>query len=65
VVLEELEAFLERQMTRAMTEMAKANTPDEAYAIACGLRAAARFEGEARAAVAVGEAAARELMKEE
>jgi hypothetical protein len=64
IVLEELDSFLREQREKFLVEIGRAAGPETAFAISCEARAAERFVGRAKAAVAVGEAAAREIMKE-
>ena len=62
--MQELEGFLCKQEESILARLAAAETPDAAFALACEYRAIAKFVGEARAAVSIGDAAARTLLKE-
>jgi hypothetical protein len=62
--LEELDQFFKKWEQTTLTLLVKANTPEEAFRIACEFRAAQTFMTAARAAVAVGGMAEKELLKE-
>lgn len=47
-----------------MAKLIAADTPDKAFAVACDYRALISLVRDAKATIAVGDAAARELMKE-
>jgi hypothetical protein len=64
VVLEELERFSGQKKEQLIARLAAAKTPDDAFEVSCEFRALVSLVCEAKAAVAVGDAAARELMKE-
>lgn len=65
VVLEELEGFLCKREELILARLAASDTPDAAFEVACEYRAITKLVGEARAAVSIGDAAARTLLTEE
>jgi hypothetical protein len=63
VVLEELEAFLKSRNETLAGAMMNAKTPDDAYMLTCQYRAVASFTGEAKAAIAIGDRATKEILE--
>jgi hypothetical protein len=63
--LGELESWRAKKEASLLAELKNAKTPDEAFAVACSYRALKGFFSEAAGFVAIGESAAKELMKEE
>jgi hypothetical protein len=61
--LEELDGFLLDRGGALLNTMVNAKTPDDAYMIACQYRALVSFAGEAKAAIAIGEHAEKELLE--
>jgi ethanolamine utilization protein EutP (predicted NTPase) len=64
VVLEELEKFNDRKKDQLMAKLMVAKTPDEAFEVSCEYRALTALVCEAKATMAVGAAAAKELTEE-
>ena len=65
VVLEELDRYKERKEKQILAGLARAKAPDEAFALACEYRALSEIMAGARADIAVGDAAMKNLLEEE
>jgi hypothetical protein len=63
VVLEELDAFMRSRQEAFLSAMGDAKTADAAYMVTCQYRALLSFVGEAKADVAIGDHAAKELLE--
>lgn len=62
IVLEELEGYKGNRERVILAKMALANSPQEAYTLACEWKAVSGFVNELKSRIAVGRSAAEELM---
>ncbi|MDR0648414.1 MAG: hypothetical protein LBF92_03700 [Synergistaceae bacterium] len=65
VALGELEKFIEGEKAQILSKFLKVRNANEAFELAAEYRAAMKFEGSARAAIANGDAADGQLTSEE
>jgi hypothetical protein len=61
--LEELEGFLTGKKEEILSRLRKAKNPNEAFELAVEYRTVMNFEGSAKTAVAVGDAAEKQIME--
>jgi hypothetical protein len=65
IALEELDKFFENRKEQLLSKFLKVKTPNDAYELAIEYRAIMDFEGNAKAAIATGDAADKKLTSEE